>query len=121
MKEDNSNFNPESKAETGDDDKVEIKRSGCNVTWIFKNQEQEPVEFDMSFIRADTIAALLKRSQNMGSGESMKPRHLSATMTELHVYPDHYSIVFDQNPKLSLVRTNDQVVELIRNLEDLAA
>jgi len=104
-----------------DDDKVEIKRSGCNVTWIFKNQEKENVEFDMSFIRADTIAALLKRSHNMGAGDGIKPRQLSATMTELYVYPDHYAIVFDQNPKLSLVRTNDQVVELIRNLEDLAA
>ncbi|MBS1992860.1 MAG: hypothetical protein JSS86_15440 [Cyanobacteria bacterium SZAS LIN-2] len=103
------------------DDRVEIKRSGSNVTWIFKNKERESVEFDMSFIRADTITALLKRSRNMGQGAGVAPRLLQGTMTQLYVFPDHYAIVFDNNPKLSLVRSHDQVAELIHNLEELSA
>jgi hypothetical protein len=103
------------------EERVEIKRSGCNVTWIFRNCENEDVQVDMSFIRADTIAALLKRSVNLGQTEEMKPRHLQCIQTEVHVYPSHSNIVFDQNPKLSLVRSPEQVTALIKDLEELAA
>jgi hypothetical protein len=102
-------------------ERVEIKRSGCNVTWIFRNSDNEDVQVDMSFIRADSITALLKRSVNLGSAEDMKPRHLQCLQTDVHVSPSHHQIVFDQNPKLSLVRSHDQVSALIRDLEDLAA
>jgi hypothetical protein len=103
------------------DRKVEIRRSGCNVTWLFRNAQDEPVEFDMSFIRADTITALLKRSVNLGQCEEMKPRLLQGTQTELYVYPDHSTIVFDQDPKLRLVRSPEQVSDLIKDLEEIAA
>ena len=75
----------------------------------------------MSFIRADTIAALLKRSVNLGQGDDMKPRLLQGTQTQLYVYPHHSAIVFDQNPKLSLVRSPEQISDLIKDLEELAA
>jgi hypothetical protein len=103
------------------DEKVEIRRSGSNVTWLFRNAQDEPIEFDMSFIRADTITALLKRSVNLGQSQEMKPRLLQGTQTELYVYPDHCAIIFDQNPKLRLVRSPEQVTVLIKDLEDLAA
>jgi hypothetical protein len=102
------------------EEKVEIRRSGSNVTWIFKNSENQPVELDMSFIRANTLKALLKRSINMGRSNEMKPRVLHGTQTELHVFPDHYDIVFDENPTLKLVRSTDQVSALIRDLEEAA-
>jgi hypothetical protein len=105
--------------DTGED--VTIKRSGASVTWLFHNEQNEPVEFDMSFIRADTISALLKRSVNLGRGDQMTPRLLKGTQTELYVYPDHYTIVFDQNPKLRLLRRPEQISDLIKNLEDVAA
>jgi len=104
-----------------EDPKVQIRRSGCNVTWLFRNVQNEPVEFDMSFIRADTISALLKRSVNLGQGEHMTPRRLQGTQTELYIYPDHYDIVFDQNPQLRLVANQEQVSDLIRELEEVAA
>ena len=102
-------------------DKVEITRSGCSVTWIFRNSEDEDVQVDMSFIRADTIAALLKRSVNFGQTTEMKPRHLQCIQTDVHVYHSHSNIIFDQNPKLSLLRSPEQVTDLIKNLEGLAA
>jgi len=103
------------------DESVQIKRSGSNVTWIFRNEENEAVEFDMSFIRATTITALLKRSLNQGQGDAVKPRIHQGTQTELYVYPHHCAIVFDQNPKLKLVRNPQQVSDLIRDLEEVAA
>jgi flagellar biosynthesis/type III secretory pathway protein FliH len=56
----------------------------------------------------------------MGQSEEMKPRVLQGTQTELHVFPDHYDIVFDQNPNLKLVRSTDQVSALLRDLEEAA-
>ena len=103
------------------DDKVEIKRFGSNVTWIFRNEQNESIEFDMSFIRADTIMALLKRSVHFGQGEEMKPRLLQGIQTELYIFPDHSDIIFDKNPKLKLVRRPEQVPALIKDLEGLAA
>ncbi len=102
------------------DEKVEIKRTGCNVTWIFKNTDNECVEFDMSSIRANTVTALLKRGFNLGHSSEMKPRVLQGTQTEVQIYPDHCAIEFDQNPQLRLVRSSDQVVALIRDLEEAA-
>jgi hypothetical protein len=101
-------------------EKVEIKRTGCNVTWIFKNTNDESVEFDMSSIRANTITALLKRGFNLGHSSEMKPRVLQGTQTEVQIYSDHCAIEFDQNPQLRLVRNSDQVVALIRDLEEAA-
>jgi len=105
-------------SQTDNDNKVEIRRTGSDVTWIFKNIHNQPVEFDMSFIRATTVTALLKRSLN--EGQQTRPRVLHGTMTELHVFPEHTAIVFDQNPNLCLVRSREQMPELIRNLEQAA-
>jgi hypothetical protein len=103
------------------DERVEIKRSGSNVTWIFRNVQNESIKFDMSFMRADTIAALLKRSVNLGQTEEMKPRLLQGLQTDLYVYADHCAIIFDKNPQLRLVRSPEQVTNLIKDLEELAA
>ena len=81
---------------------MEIRRSGSSVTWIFRNTDNEHVEFDMSFIRADTITALLKRSVNLGHSNQLKPRVLQGTQTEVYLYPNHCAIVFDKNPQLQL-------------------